>query len=190
MIRAHSLIFGERCQQIAQVAHQKWAMWANCSGCSPKMSDHDQIAQVSHQKWGNEWISTDTVSVRLNDGFIVFYINQRIVEDRLTLVLDNSITCELYVMSNVMIILLRNTQSISGSRCVHFSLLVATAAWRDSRGHGSVFGKLRGWVESSAISQRGDVEAGPHRGHPRKSVQSPVRKTPEPCRGSSHPSFR
>ena len=29
----------EWCEQIAQVAHQKWAMWANRSGRSPKMSD-------------------------------------------------------------------------------------------------------------------------------------------------------
>ena len=35
---AHSLFFGERCEWIAQVAHQKWAMWANRSGRSPKMS--------------------------------------------------------------------------------------------------------------------------------------------------------
>ena len=36
---AHSLFFGEQCERIAQVAHQNWAMWANRSGCSPKMSD-------------------------------------------------------------------------------------------------------------------------------------------------------
>ena len=36
---AHSLFFGERCEWIAQVAHQKWAMWANRSGRSPKMSE-------------------------------------------------------------------------------------------------------------------------------------------------------
>ena len=34
-----SLTKNERCEQIAQVAHQKWAMWANRSGRSPKMSD-------------------------------------------------------------------------------------------------------------------------------------------------------
>ena len=28
---AYSLIFGERCERIAQVSHQKWAMWANRS---------------------------------------------------------------------------------------------------------------------------------------------------------------
>ena len=68
---AHFLFFGERCEWIAQVAHQKWAMWANCSGRSPKMSHHkairshrseemstrERIAQVAHQKWENEWIA-------------------------------------------------------------------------------------------------------------------------------------
>ena len=48
---AHSLIFGERCERIAQVAHQKWEMWANCSVHSPKMSDHERFAQVAHHKW-------------------------------------------------------------------------------------------------------------------------------------------
>ena len=36
---AHSLFFNEQCERIAQVAHQTWAMWANCSGSSPKMSE-------------------------------------------------------------------------------------------------------------------------------------------------------
>ena len=30
--------------------------WAIRSGHSPKMSDHEQIAQVAHQKWANEQI--------------------------------------------------------------------------------------------------------------------------------------
>ena len=44
-----------------------WMMWANCSGCSPKIGNHEQfaqvaqremsncerIAQVAHQNWGN-----------------------------------------------------------------------------------------------------------------------------------------
>ena len=49
-----------------------WAMWANYSGCSPKMSNVSEslgsltkneqceqigIAQVPHQNWVNEWIS-------------------------------------------------------------------------------------------------------------------------------------
>ena len=47
----------EQCEQIAQVAQQKWAMWANLSGRSPKMSDHERIAQVTHQNWANERIA-------------------------------------------------------------------------------------------------------------------------------------
>ena len=50
---AHSLFFGEQCEQIAQVAHQKLAVWVNCSGRSPKISDHEQISQVAHQKWAH-----------------------------------------------------------------------------------------------------------------------------------------
>ena len=67
----HSLFFGERCEWIALVAQQKWVMWANRSGRSPKMSkpwaicsggseersDCEQIAQVAHQKCVNEWIA-------------------------------------------------------------------------------------------------------------------------------------
>ena len=34
-----------------------WAMWANCSGPSPKMSNHERFAQVAHHKWANERIS-------------------------------------------------------------------------------------------------------------------------------------
>ena len=47
-----SFSFGERCEWIAQVAHQNRAMWANCSGRSQKMSDHDQFAQGAQRKWG------------------------------------------------------------------------------------------------------------------------------------------
>ena len=50
---AHSLFFNERCERVAQGAHQKWAIWANCSGRSPKMSDHEQKTGVAHQKWAN-----------------------------------------------------------------------------------------------------------------------------------------
>ena len=31
--------------------------WAICSGRSPKMSNHEQIAQVAHEKWANEQIA-------------------------------------------------------------------------------------------------------------------------------------
>ena len=48
---AHFLFFGEGCEWIAQVAHQKWAMWANRLGRSPKMSDHERFALVAQRKW-------------------------------------------------------------------------------------------------------------------------------------------
>ena len=46
---AHSLFFDEQCEQITQVTHQKWVMWANCSGGSPKMSDHEWVAHQNDQ---------------------------------------------------------------------------------------------------------------------------------------------
>ena len=55
----------ERCEQIAQVPHQKWAMWANRSGRPPKLSDHEHFAQVAHQKRGNEWIACFFLANRL-----------------------------------------------------------------------------------------------------------------------------
>ena len=39
LIFAHFLFFGERCEWIAHFAQIKWAMWANRSGRSPKMSE-------------------------------------------------------------------------------------------------------------------------------------------------------
>ena len=46
---AHSLYFGEHHRSGRS---QKWAMWANRSGCSHKMSDHERFAQVAQMKWG------------------------------------------------------------------------------------------------------------------------------------------
>ena len=65
---AHSLFFGEQCEWIAQVAHQKWAMWANRSGRSPKMSDHERFAQVAHQKWAtmSEFLSLLTKNEQIS----------------------------------------------------------------------------------------------------------------------------
>ena len=50
-IFAHFLFFGERCEWIAHFAQIKWAMWANRSFCSPKMSDHERFAQDVQRKW-------------------------------------------------------------------------------------------------------------------------------------------
>ena len=53
LIFTHFLFFGERCEWIAHFAQIKWVMWANRSGRSPKMSDHERFAQVTHDKWAN-----------------------------------------------------------------------------------------------------------------------------------------
>ena len=62
-----SLTKNERCERIAQVAHQKWVtmsdllrslrgnerLWANCSGCSPKMSEW----VIRSCFWGNRSVA-------------------------------------------------------------------------------------------------------------------------------------
>ena len=48
---AHFLFFGEWCEWIAHFAQIKWAMQANRSFRSPKMSDHEQVDQVAKRKW-------------------------------------------------------------------------------------------------------------------------------------------
>ena len=42
-----SLTKNERCEQIAQVAHQKWTIHSECS----------EVAQVADQKYSNGWIT-------------------------------------------------------------------------------------------------------------------------------------
>ena len=49
-----SLTKNERCEQIAQVAHQKWA---TMSDLLRSLTKNEQIAQVAHQKWANERIA-------------------------------------------------------------------------------------------------------------------------------------
>ena len=71
---AHFLFFGERCEWIAQVAHQKWAMWANRSGRSPKMSDPEQFTQVAQSTvnerlWGNRSGCSPKMSKWVNHSF-------------------------------------------------------------------------------------------------------------------------
>ena len=51
LIFAHFLFFCEQCEWIAHFAQIKWAMWANRSFRSPKMSDHERFAQVAQRKW-------------------------------------------------------------------------------------------------------------------------------------------
>ena len=52
-----SLTKNKRCEGMAQVAHQKWAI---CSGCSQKMSNHERIAQVAHFFTKNERFAQKT----------------------------------------------------------------------------------------------------------------------------------
>ena len=57
---AHSLFYNPRCEGMAQVAQQKWVMWAYHSGHSQKMSDNERFTQVTHQKWANRsffWVN-------------------------------------------------------------------------------------------------------------------------------------
>ena len=67
-------LFGERCERIAQVAHQKWAMWENRSGYSPKMSDHEPFAQVAQRKWAivSESLRSLTKNERMSKLFVFF----------------------------------------------------------------------------------------------------------------------
>ena len=71
----------EWCEQVSQVAHQKWVMWANRSGCSPKMSEllvflskalfrsifRKKLVICSENRWANSrpWVS----------WYILFYLN-------------------------------------------------------------------------------------------------------------------
>ena len=57
---------------------------------------------------------------------------------------------------------------------------MVTVAWRDSRGHGGLVGRVRSWVASSACGKRGDIEGGP----PRVSQQRAHSHQAEKCRSS------
>ena len=74
---AHFLFFGERCEWIAQVAHQKWAMWANRLGRSPKMSDHERFALVAQRKWVivRELLRSLTKNERICES-LIFWANR------------------------------------------------------------------------------------------------------------------
>ena len=72
LIFTHFLFFGERCEWIAHFAQIKWAMWANCSGCSPKMSNHERFAQVAQRKWAivSESLRSLTKIERMSESLI------------------------------------------------------------------------------------------------------------------------
>ena len=63
---AHSFFFNERCERISQVAHQKWAMWANLSGCSPKMSNvSESLRLLTKNEWS--WAIRSGSSPKMSD---------------------------------------------------------------------------------------------------------------------------
>ena len=59
--------------ELLTVAHQKWAMGANRSGRSPKLSDHEWFAQVTHQKWAT--MSESLRSLTKNERIAFFWAN-------------------------------------------------------------------------------------------------------------------
>ena len=71
-IRSRLLISSERCERIVKVAHQKWAMWANHSGRSPEMSNHERFAQVAQSKWAivSESLRSLTKNERMSELLI------------------------------------------------------------------------------------------------------------------------
>ena len=74
---AHFLFFGERCEWIAHFAQIKWAMWANRSFRSPKMSDHERFAQVAQRKWAivSESLRSLTKNERMSES-LIFWVNR------------------------------------------------------------------------------------------------------------------
>ena len=72
LIFAHFLFFGVRCEWFAHFAQIKWAIWANCSFCSPKMSDHERFAQVAQRKWAivSESLISLTKNEQMSESFI------------------------------------------------------------------------------------------------------------------------
>ena len=62
-----SLTKNEQCERIAQVAHQKLAMWANPSGRSPKMSKYERFAHIAQRKWA---IVSESLRLLTNNGGI------------------------------------------------------------------------------------------------------------------------
>ena len=72
LIFAHFLFFGERCEWIANFAQIKWAMWANRSGRSSKMRDHEQFAQAAQRKWAivSESLRSLTKNKRMSESLI------------------------------------------------------------------------------------------------------------------------
>ena len=68
LLKSNELLYSVYCERFAQIAQDKWVTvreslrslktneqpWANGSGRSWQMSNHEQFAQVPHDKWTNE----------------------------------------------------------------------------------------------------------------------------------------
>ena len=75
-------------RSFAQIAQIKWAtvsdllrslrtnerLWANRSGCSWEMSDHERFAQVAHDKWANERVAKNFLTKSLKSYFLVRFL--------------------------------------------------------------------------------------------------------------------
>ena len=59
-------------------AHQKWAMWANCSGHSTKMSNHERFAQVAQRNWAivSKSLKLLNKNERMSESLIFFGANR------------------------------------------------------------------------------------------------------------------
>ena len=66
LIFAHFLFFCEQCEWISHFAQIKWAMWANRSFRSRKMSNHEQFAQVAQRKWAM-WANLSFRSAKMSE---------------------------------------------------------------------------------------------------------------------------
>ena len=54
------------------IAHFLWAMWANTSGRSPKMSNHEGFAHIPQRKWAimSESLRSLTKNEQMSESFI------------------------------------------------------------------------------------------------------------------------
>ena len=70
LIFTHFLFFVEQCEWIAHSAQIKWAMWANHSFRSPKMSDYERFAQRKWAMWANRSFCWPKMSKWVNRSFL------------------------------------------------------------------------------------------------------------------------
>ena len=74
---AHYLNFGERCERIGQVAHQKWALWSNHSGHSPKWANMSEWLR-SLRGIERAWAKRSGCSPKMSDwaNCSLFWVNR------------------------------------------------------------------------------------------------------------------